>query len=169
MRQADKQMFVLLPNRAPNRDIIEAAIEQPADRPAGLERRNCLTDRLECGLDFTRLGNKIRRGAAEKPMVQHATMLGGQAQHRERPIPGNERFVERTHFHQVGHRGGVGLAQIRAIGQQPEFVAGRVSQVPDGLGAQRRGQVGGIEVGRAFSRLSSGDTNDSLGTFLNPR
>jgi hypothetical protein len=147
MRQADKQLVVLLPNRAPNRDIIEATIEQPGDRPAGLERGNRLTDCLECGLDFTRLRNKIRRGAAEEPMVQHATVQGGQAQHRQRPISGNERFIERTDFHQVGHLGGVGLAQIRAIGQQPEFVAGRLGQLRDGLGAQLSGQVGGVTVG----------------------
>ncbi len=65
-------MLLLFPNRAPHRDIIKAAVQQPGHRLVHFEPRQCLTHRLKRPLHLGWLTDKIGRLTTKEPMIQQA-------------------------------------------------------------------------------------------------
>jgi hypothetical protein len=76
MRDPTHQMLLLFPNRAPNRHIVKATVEQPRDRHLVLERRNGLAYGRERALHFVWFADETGCLAADQAMVQDPTVLG---------------------------------------------------------------------------------------------
>ncbi len=71
------------------------------------------------------------------------------------------------HLHQRRHLLRVGFAQIRAIGDQPEFVFGCLRQLLHGHLAQLLRQMLRIHL-RPLRTLPGRQTQDALGSILGP-
>src|SRR6266566_7779075 len=76
----------------------------------------------------------------QEPMIEQATPSGRQPNHIEGAVAWHQLLIQVTHLHQVRHHLGVGLAQIRAIGDQPQFVFWGLVQLLDRYLPQAPGQ-----------------------------
>ena len=81
----------------------------------------------------------------------------------------DEAPIEGLDAHEVRHVPRLGLAQVGAVSDEPQFVSGRGGEVLDGARAELRGEVRGVQVRRAFSTLAREHADDALPTILDRR
>ena len=60
----------------------------------------------------------------------------------------------------------MGLAQLRAVSDQPKFIGKGSAEMLDGMSAKLLGEVHGVEGGRAFGVFAAGQARDALGAIV---
>src|SRR5919205_4363285 len=101
MLDSTHHMLILPPDRAPHRHIIKAAVQDPGGGPLGFERRDGCTHGRQGLLDFVGLAHEVRRLATEEVVIEHAPMVGGYPNDRERAVAVAQAAVQAPDTHEM--------------------------------------------------------------------